>query len=83
MSEDFSEILGLKQGGKNKITKFYQKSKVVNKMMRSGRRASKEPLDGEKKGGVALIGFLMIPYFSLLFFFFPGGKKNLTTERLI
>lgn len=37
-------------------------------MMRNGRRASKEPLDGEKKGVIALIGFLMIPYFSLLLF---------------
>lgn len=51
-------------------------------MMRRGRRASKEPLGGEKKGGVALIGFLMIPYFSLMLFFF-SGEKNLTTERLI
>ena len=28
--------------------------------MRSGRRASKEPLVGEKKGVIVLIGFLMI-----------------------
>lgn len=41
--------------------------------MRSGKRASKEPLDGEKKRVIALIGFLMIPYFSLLLFL--GGKK--------
>lgn len=56
LSKNFSEILISDKEGK-KITKFYQKSKVVNKMVRSGRRASKEPLDGEKKGVIALIGF--------------------------
>lgn len=43
-------------------------------MMRSGRRASKEPWGRKKKRGIALIGFLMIPYFSLLHFFFQGKK---------
>lgn len=51
-------------------------------MMRSRRMASKEPLDGENKGVIALIGFLMIPCFSLLLSFRgikPYNRKvNLT-----
>lgn len=61
------------------MTIFYQKSKVVNKMVSGARRASTGLSDRCKKPGMALIGSLMIPYFHLLpflffIFFLRGGK---------